>query len=495
MEQAISVGILAIYFGLVLYIGLWAWRRFPQTDTESYILGGRGIGWLVAGFTLMATQYSALTFLGFPGTMYRSGLGGYVAITGMYIGFAALYWLVFAARTWKVGRAFGHITPADTFSHFYESRWVGYVLGAILIATLIPYIQVQIIGIGILFDVATDGLIPFTLGTVIVYAVIILYVFLGGMRSVAYVDTFQGVLLFGGLVVGALLVAFAAADGPLTAMETVTARSPELVSLPGPGGVWTWPFLISWVIPVGVGWTMHPHMWIRMHIPKSVNFIRLWPMLITLSFPIVMGAAFLVGMAGQVERPGLTEQAATDTVMISMILDHFPLVLGAFVAAAGLAAMMSSVSSQVHGVGASVGVDFLSKWVPGQPERQRVLYTRMAVLVVALIGLYLSLTEPAFLTELGAFAAAWGAQAAPIAVASLAGWKWTTKWGAIVGALGGTVAMLWVGLGTDTQAWRGIYAGSWGLIVNITLFVVVSLLTPGARPSTQRVAEYRAVGW
>jgi SSS family solute:Na+ symporter len=480
---------------LVLYIGLWAWRRYPQTDTESYILGGRGIGWLVAGFTLMATQYSALTFLGFPGTMYRSGLGGYVAITGMYIGFAALYWLLFAARTWKVGRAFGHTTPADTFSHFFESRWVGYVLGAMLIATLIPYIQVQILGIGILFDVATDGLIPFTLGAIIVYAVIILYTFLGGMRSVAYVDTFQGVLLFGGLVIGAVLVAFAAADGPLTAVETVKAEAPELVTLPGPGGVWGWLFLISWVIPVGLGWTMHPHMWIRMHIPKSVNFIRLWPMWVTLSFPIVMGAAFLIGMAGQVDRPGLTEQQATDTVMISMILDHFPFFLGALIAAAGLAAMMSSVSSQVHGVGASVGVDFLSKWFPGQSESQRVLYTRGAVLAVALVGLYLSLTTPAFLTELGAFAAAWGAQAVPIAVASLAGWKWTTKWGAIAGALGGTVAMLWVGLGTDTQSWRGIYAGSWGLIVNIILFVVVSLLTPGARPSAQRVAEYQAVGW
>lgn len=84
--RAISIGILVVYFLAVAAIGLVAWRRFPQSDPESYILGGRGLGWFVAAFTLMATQYSALTFLGFPGTMYRAGLAGFVAVTGMYIG-------------------------------------------------------------------------------------------------------------------------------------------------------------------------------------------------------------------------------------------------------------------------------------------------------------------------------------------------------------------------------------------------------------------------
>ena len=92
-----SILVLVLYFAATMFIGLVAWRYFPQSDPEGYILGGRSMGWFVAAFTLMATQYSALTFLGFPGTMYRTGLGGYVAITGMYVGVSALYWMLFAA--------------------------------------------------------------------------------------------------------------------------------------------------------------------------------------------------------------------------------------------------------------------------------------------------------------------------------------------------------------------------------------------------------------
>jgi Na+/proline symporter len=64
-----SMMVLVLYFAATMFIGLVAWRYFPQSDPEGYILGGRGMGWFVAAFTLMATQYSALTFLGFPGTM------------------------------------------------------------------------------------------------------------------------------------------------------------------------------------------------------------------------------------------------------------------------------------------------------------------------------------------------------------------------------------------------------------------------------------------
>lgn len=490
----LSIAILIVYFGAVMFVGLYAWRRFPQSDPESYILGGRAIGWFVAMFTLMATQYSALTVLGFPGTIYRTGLGGYVAICGMYIGFSALFWMLFAARTWKIGRAFGHMTPAETLSHYYGSRSVGYVIAGMLILTLIPYIQVQIVGLGFLFDVATGGMVGFAAGTILVYVLITVYVFLGGLRAVALTDTLQGVLLVGGLV-GGMLVVVSVAGGISTSFATVRASSPELLTVPGPGSAWPWLFLISWAVPVGMGWPLHPHMWIRMHIPKTVNYIRMWPLWVVVSFPIVMGSALLAGMAGQAIRPGVTDPRATDTMMISLILDHFPPVVAGLVAAGGIAAMMSSVSSQIHGVAASVSRDFLHKLFPEHEPERGVLYTRLSALLVGGVGLCLSLTTPAFLTTLGAFAAAWGAQGAPAAIAALAGWRWATKWGAIAGALAGTVMMLWIGLGLPRQQWLGIYAGLWGLGVNTALFLIVSAVTRAHRPREETIRAYRAIGW
>ena len=490
-----SMVVLVLYFTATMFIGLVAWRYFPQSDPESYILGGRGMGWFVAAFTLMATQYSALTFLGFPGTMYRTGLGGYVAVAGMYIGVSALYWMLFSARTWKLGRAFGHMTPAETFAHFYGRKWVGYLLAALLIATLIPYIQAQIMGISYLLQVATGDLVSFQLGTTVVYSLMIFYVFMGGLRAVAWTDTMQGLLLLGGVVLGALLVSYAAAGGPVEAFKKVLEGQPELLTLPGPGDAWPWAYLLSWVIPVGLGWPMQPQMWLRMHIPRSVTYIRLWPVWVTISFPLVMGAAFLTGMSGQVVRPGLTERAATDTVMITLLLEYFPPIVGGLVAAAGLAAMMSTVSSQIHSIGASVARDFLAQWFPDQESHKQVWLARLAVVVVGFVGLYLSLTQPALLTTLGVFSAAWAAQVAPAAVAALSGWRWVTTWGAMAGAVGGTLVLFWIGLGFPQQQWQGLYAGLWALLANLVLFVAVSLLTPGSRPARETVDAYRQVGW
>jgi len=490
-----SILVLVLYFTATMIIGLVAWRYFPQSDPEGYILGGRGMGWFVAAFTLMATQYSALTFLGFPGTMYRTGLGGYVAIMGMYVGVSALYWMLFAARTWKLGRAFGHMTPAETFAHFYGQKWVGYVLAAMLIATLIPYIQAQIMGISYLLQVATGDLLSFQLGTTLVYSLMIFYVFMGGLRAVAWTDTMQGLLLLGGVGVGALLVSYAAAGGPVATFTKLLETQPELLTLPGPGNAWPWAYLLSWVIPVGLGWPMQPQMWLKMHIPRSVTYIRLWPLWVTISFPVVMGAAFLTGMTGQVVQPGLTEREATDTVMITLLLEYFPAIVGGLVAAAGLAAMMSTVSSQIHSVGASVARDFLAQMFPDQEPRQQVWLARLAVIVVGFVGLYLSLTQPALLTTLGVFSAAWAAQAAPAAIGALAGWRWPTSWGAVAGPAGGTLVLFWIGLGFPQQQWQGLYAGLWALLVNIILFVAVSLWTPGSRPSRDTVDAYRRVGW
>ena len=181
-------------------------------------------------------------------------------------------------------------------------------------------------------------------------------------------------------------------------------------------------------------------------------------------------------------------------MMISLILEHFPAAVAGLVAAAGVAAMMSSVSSQVHGVGASVSRDFLRHWFKHDSGRE-VLYTRLSILVVGGIGLYLSLTTPDFLTTLGAFSAAWGAQAVPAAISALAGWRFATRWGAIVGAVGGSVVLLWVGLGVPGQRLLGIYAGLWGLAVNVVLFLVVSALTRGSRPSEATAREYDQIGW
>jgi Na+/proline symporter len=127
--------------------------------------------------------------------------------------------------------------------------------------------------------------------------------------------------------------------------------------------------------------------------------------------------------------------------------------------------------------------------------RRQVLLVRGAVVAVGLVGLYLSLTQPAVLTRLGVFSAAWAAQSAPPAIAALLGVRWATRWGAIAGPLAGTVVLFLLGLDSQRQDWRGLHAGFWALAVNLAVFVAVSLLTPHARPLPHTVKRFRKVGW
>jgi Na+/proline symporter len=65
----------------------------------------------------------------------------------------------------------------------------------------------------------------------------------------------------------------------------------------------------------------------------------------------------------------------------------------------------------------------------------------------------------------------------------------------MAGALGGTIVLFGIGLGFPQQQWHGLYGGLWALLANLVLFVGVSLLTPGSRPSNDTVDAYRRVGW
>jgi SSS family solute:Na+ symporter len=490
-----SILILVAYFVATLWVGLVAWRRYPATDVEGYVLGGRGLGWVVTAMTLMATQYSALTFSGFPAQFYRVGIGAFIGITGMYIFFAAFYWMIFGGRTWKLGRAFGHMTASDMANDFWSGSSVGIVMGIVLFLALLPYVVTQITGAAQLVDVASGGFIPAAVAGVLIYAITFVYVFLGGMRSVAYVDTLQGFILLLGIVGGSLLLIYGLGGGIGPAFNHMATAYPErAVAGAKP---WDWLFMWTWAIPVGFGWVTHPHMWLRMHVPKDIRVIRFWPMWATISFPLAMGGGLFAAVTALKVLPG--QEKVADRIIPMMMDSNYPKIVLGLIAAAGLAAMMSSLSSQLHGLGVSAMRDVITKVQKRKlTAMEEARYMRWAIGISASIGLYLFYTMEAYLAQLGAYSAALGAVVVPTAVAALAGWKWATKEGAIASMIGGTLGIWFTG-GTfgASAAFRnyiGIYAGSWGLLISIVLLVAVSFVSR-SRPSDERIKAFQSVGW
>jgi SSS family solute:Na+ symporter len=490
--------IMVSYLAIALYIGLVAWRRFPQSDQESYLLGGRLISGWVTSLTLQATQISALTFLGFVGFMYLFGVSFWQAIMA-YLFTVPLLWILFNGRIWKLGRRYGHVTMGDAVAHYFgHNKWVSAAVGLALLIAIIPYVQTQLTGLGYVIDVVSGGLISFDAAVLIIYVVMIFYVLAGGMRAVAYTDTFQGMLILAGIIGGGVLVVSVVAGSPAAAFDMIASREPKKLMLAGIGPFGQWTYMVTWAIAVNFGWPSHPHMWNKLHIARQIEFMRYMPALHMLQVWLIFVGTYFISVAGLVHMPGLTRQQA-ETLTVDLFSGVFVLAAVALVAAGGVAAMMSTVSSQIHAVGTVFTRDFMQKFKPGLRDAQAVFVTRVTILVYAALGLALVFLYPQALAFLGAFSAALGVQVLPAAVTMLTNQKWVTAEAVIVSTLGGLATTIALGAGWlipvfGSPSPAGVFYGFWALVVNVALLLVISAVTR-TRPPHEIRAEFAQVGW
>lgn len=485
--------VFALYMAGVLYLGVFAFQKFRPRDIEGYLVGGRAIDWFTLCWTLAATQFSALSFMGFLGFWYRFGVPSYTAIaTGMYWIVSVSTWFL-APRIWKLGRAFGHITGGDLMNDYYESKALQYLYAIVMIVAVIPYLQVQMAGVGYLLEVGSGGKLPFWAGAVMIYIIIIFYTFMGGFRAVALTDVLQGILMTVGVVAAALGLIYFVSDGIGATFRSVAQTTPERLTVPGWKGVFNWTFLVSWVIPVGLGWITHPHMWVRAHAGRNLSVARKTPLFaFGVSF-FIYSFGLLSAMACLKLLPG--KEAVADKILITAIGEYFPSIFLAIICAAGAAAMMSSMDSQLLGLSTVSVRDIFEVLWPKIDKERAMAISRWMVLFFGLIGLYLVFANPGLLTSIGAFSSVLGVQALPGMVCALFNLRWFNKYGVFAGMAGGFIAVFVFGFG-PMKDYLGIYAGSWGLMINLVLLLSVSLVTQGvSRVNAAKVKAYQEIGW
>ena len=184
----LSAAVLAFYLVALLVLGWMGYQR-SRAGEEDYYLAGRQQNWWVTALSIMATYFSAFAMLGAPGMVYPP------------VGGLAIYLL--GARIWKIGRAKGHVTPADLICDYYGSQVALRLLVALTaFLWVIPYIMMQIQAGGVVWAKLFPGEGAFELGAVLLAIVTVAYVLIGGMRSVAWSDVLQGVLMMGGMLLG-----------------------------------------------------------------------------------------------------------------------------------------------------------------------------------------------------------------------------------------------------------------------------------------------------
>ena len=434
---------------LFAFVGIyWAYCLFwgvrgaisSRTSTD-YFVAGRTIGLWVFVLAATATSFSGWTFVGHPGKILIDGLpyafASFYALTIPFTG------VLFLRRQWVVGRAFEHITPGEMYSTYYGGN--GMRLLTVLVAFLfsVPYLGVQLRASGDLFHVLTDGMISIEVGMFALSTIVMIYVASGGLRSVAYVDCAQCVLLALGIVIlGGIAISFAGGWGGFTdglaayvkqdlasGQKLTPAGHSNIVAMPGTiqavssgaeaqGSVWTGMMCLTYMFALmGIQSSPAFSMWCFSN--KTSEPFR-WQQVVASS--IIIGIILFTftifqGLGGNILiANGIFESANDKNLvpqLINLLTDSAPWLVG-LLAVCALAAMQSTGAAYMSTFSGMVTRDLYKQYVsPDASDSVQKLCGRIFVIVVTVVALFVAAQFTGAIVMLGGLAVAYGFQMYP----------------------------------------------------------------------------------
>jgi SSS family solute:Na+ symporter len=389
---AIKIVILAAYFLLVLVIG-WFARTHWKSSPASYFLGDRRLGTLILLATMTATNFSAFTVFGTSGAGYRDGWS-FFPIMGFGTGFMALSFWVIGRKAWRIGRERGLITPSELVHSLYGSPAVAFLFALVMIVFTVPYLALQPIAAGYALEELTG--LPYFYGSLLVTGVIVLYTLHGGLRAVAWTDLFQGLLMLVMLLVTIVLAA-GHNGGFIAASQKVMAMKPELFSRPGAlnhylPGIW-FSYMALWFFCD----PMFPQLFQRFFAAREERALSRMMLCYPLVCTVVFFAPVAVGVLGHLWFPDLAGKQA-DRILPMVATAVAGDALSALVIAAGLAALMSTMDSQLLTLSSIFTRDILPLLRRRQPTTS--LPGRLFVISLSLAGLAFAYRPPATLLQI-----------------------------------------------------------------------------------------------
>ncbi len=470
---------LALYFILMLAIGVYAWRK-TAADTEGYLLAGRSLSPAVTALSAGASDMSGWLLLGLPGALYAAGLVEAWIGIGLFVG-ALVNWIVVAPRLRRQTEELGDALTIPEFlgNRFPDKAVLLRLTSAVIVVVFFTvYTAAGMVGGGKLFATAFGG--EYMTGVWITTVVVLAYTMVGGFLAVSLTDFVQGLIMFGALVLMPLVVMFGPGGSAGASLTQVPVDG--FLSLTQGLTAVGWLSAVTW----GLGYFGQPHIIVRFMAIRSVEEVPTARNIGMGWMAVCLAGAIGVGLAGRayVERNGLALQdPETIFILLANLLFH-PLVTG-FLYAALLAAIMSTISSQLLVSSSSLTEDFYRLVLRKQAgEREAVTVGRVSVLLVALAGIAIAADPNS--EVLGLVAHAWagfGAAFGPMIVLALT-WQRMTGAGAVAGLVTGAgVVIAWIALGWDKAflGGPGVYEILPGFIASWLAILVVSRIgEPGA---------------
>lgn len=483
-----NIYFLGMCIAMVIYliVGFAVSKRIESTE-DFYVAGRRAPVLLIAG-SMIASYASTGMFMGDAAQCYDGVFSPIILFAGMQSA-GYIIGAVFFGRYLRRSKA---LTIPEFFGERFCSHKMRTLSAVIAIITMTVYLLSVMQGIGTLMTVVTG--VNYNICIVLALIVFTLISVLSGSRGVLITDTLMASVFTAALVVAALFIA-KNTGGWYDAIETLASHpdTADLLSWGGRAGplyedgvsnvIWGLTYGIVWMSVCMVGpWqasryqmARNEHVIIRSSIYSAVG---------------VFALEFLSGIAAVMVRIAYPAMEDSSRVMIWASMNLMPKLLGVVLLTGILSAGISSATTFLSLIGASVAND-----VVGEHCRTKIAIGRIAMVIVSLIVLFIAVYNPPaifWIMFLGGaiVASSW----MPVALACVFSKRLTCA-GAFAGMLVGFLGCFFVKIGTNLlQITLPAYldASIIGIVCNIVAMVLVSALTqPTEGEVRQRLQLFR----
>ena len=504
---------MVIYMAIVIGIGLIYAKRANQ-NSEEYFLGGRSLGPWVTAMSAEASDMSGWLLMGLPGVAYWCGLAdAFWTAFGLAVG-TYFNWLIVSKRLRRYSvRAGNSITLPEFFSNrFREGKKTILLLSAAFILIFFTvYASSCFVTCGKLFSTLFGA--PYVAMMILGAVFVLLYTVLGGFLAESASDFMQAIVMIIALTVIVILSTLQAGgiDAVIEnaknipgfleffglATPVVDAAGQQLVENGAPVfgaaadyGLLTVFSMMAW----GLGYFGMPQVLLRfMAIRKEEELTR--SRRIAMVWVIIsLAVAVFIGIVGRQLYPdALLTKSAAESIFITLATSSLPPLLAGFVMAGILAATISSSDSYLLIAASAFAKNIYQGLVKKDASDKQIMWvTRLTLLVLALIGIFIALDENSVIFTIVSFAwAGFGATFGPLMLFSLF-WKRINKPGAIAGMVGGAgMVFLWKLVISKLGGAFAIYELLPAFLFSSLCIVVVSLLTK--EPSKELYEDFEAV--
>lgn len=474
--------IFTIYLMFLLAIALIEHHMHKQKDARGFATAGGSIRWPILVMTYIASLMSTWVFFAGPGAYYRGGIG-YWASELSYICLFPVVMHFVMNKVWMINSQRGFTTPADFYYDRFKSPVLRILLALVFLSASFPYVASVLISIAKASEIATGGQVSYKSVVLIVGIVLICYVMIGGLKSIALTDTIQGLVYISILWIIVLSCLFIGFQGSLPkAAASIWENTRSWFAYPGPDGWVTYPSRFGYPFSCAIGWTvMLPHVFVRSgYSGKDMQTQRKLMFLTPPLQAFVWTGTMLIGMISIALLPGLSYDETEYIIpyLIQNIIHKmhpglaFALMIGFFVGA--VAVGISTADSFLLVTGSIISEDILRHTFGLKLNaRQQLFSVRIVILVVGAISILFAINPPGLIYTLIMFAIAIVMPLFPILVLGIY-WKRATKQGAVAAVIVGTALVLmtyWVWHVGDT------WYGAFGVLGSLITMVAVSLFT------------------